>query len=516
MTRAATDRSWAEVVAPVVRPAGPAPALRLGVVALVAGGLWLLGLPAAAVTAGLVGGAVALLAVVRPSAAARLDRAVFHVGRVVGHGLSFVLLGLVSALVFVPLAALARLLGRDPLALRGAAPGRWATRAADPASAPHERPFAVEVPPPGRALRVGYLTVQVVGWVVIVAVANYGLGWLWDEARGTHDQAVAPSMSPTRVGALARSGPMRGVPWADEYWDEVAGLDVTFHPYVLSRVEPVAGRYVHQDGPVRRSYEPADLPADAPEVWFLGGGALWGEGQRDEHTIASEVARLAEAAGTPIRAVNLGQPGYTSWQSALLLEQELAVHPAPDLVVVYDGADDVAVQVEQPSAEPTHYNVAAVTEALVGPDSAREQARDWWDDYRETSVVHRLLGRVQRLLGVQPAGADTTHATAAADEIADHVVDLHARSVDLASFVAGEHDVPILFAWQAATGVAGDDGAYRRVVRSPTTGPVTVVDLSGALDGVADEVFLDGVLTDERGAAQVAGRLWPLVDERLG
>ncbi|MBL8774576.1 MAG: hypothetical protein JNK12_01540 [Acidimicrobiales bacterium] len=502
---------WHELGTPPQRPRP-----RWGAVArraapfLAAGLLWALGLSVAALAVAVVGAVLVIAGALRPSVAARVEQALAAFGTFVGHALTLVLLGLVEVVVFVPLYCLAKVFRRDPLAERGGmgAPGRWSVR--DQARPPTpDRPFAPEARPAGRVFRVAYATVRVIGWVVIALALNYAAGWLWDEWFGTHDQPVAAPVSAQTAAELADAPAMVGQPWAEDYWEEFRALDYEFHPFILSRVADVDGTAIQVDGAVRRSYEPAALGPGTPEVWFLGGAALWGQGQRDEHTIPSEVARLAEAEGRSIRAVNLGQPGYTSWQSALLLEQELAVRPPPDLVVFYDGADDVAAQMETPSADPVHYNVDGVTAALVGRDSARDQAQDWWDDYRETSVVNRLLEQAEGILGVQPAGA-------AGPSTADRVADLHARSTDLAAFVAGEHDVPILFTWQAASGVAGDGGAYRRVTqRDDTTGPV-VHDLSRVLDDAAAPVYLDGVLTNEAGAALVAEELWGVVQPALG
>lgn len=474
---------------------------------------WWLGLHGVAVAVAIAATVLLVATAVRPSVGARIEAVFVAVGSAVGHVLTTVLLGIVELAVFLPLSLLARLFRRDPLASgRGAGAGTWLDRVVVDRRVQVQpivrRPYGREVVRPrGKVFRATYLAVRVVGWVVIALVANYAIGWTWDEFFGTHDMPVAAAVSEQTADELAASPAMAGDEWARDYWREFRGLEYEFHPFILSRVASVEGRFIQTQGPVRRSYEASDLGAGVPEVWFLGGAALWGEGQRDDHTIPSEVARLADQAGTPIRAVNLGQPGYTSWQSALLLEQQLAVRPAPDLVVFYDGAADVAVQIEQASQDPTHYNVEGVTGALTGRDSARQQAQDWWDEYRETSVVSRLVDRVQGVFGVQPAAAD-------GPGLADRVADLHARSVDLASFVAGQRDVPVVFTWQAAEGVTGDGGAYRRVAAGEDPSG-DMVDLSRVLDEQPGPVYLDGVLTNEEGAAVVAASLWPLIVDEL-
>ncbi len=56
-------------------------------------------------------------------------------------------------------------------------------------------------------------------------------------------------------------------------------------------------------------------------VWFFGASALFGDGQRDDHTIPSEFARLAEADGIPVEVRNYGRPGIAMWQELELFEQ---------------------------------------------------------------------------------------------------------------------------------------------------------------------------------------------------
>lgn len=513
-----TDRRTAPLVAPVwdERP-GPRPGRSRRHAALVprvvpfavAALLWWLG---AAVPAAVVAALSLLLLVasrIRPSSVARVDAVLGRVGRAAGHALSTVLLGLVSVCVFLPVALLARLLRRDLLTDRGdRAPGRWRERPGDSPVA--RRPFALE---PARrrgltaALAVG--TVRVVGALTILALLDYGLGWVWDDRYGTHEPPVDEPVSAQTVAELTAAPAMADQEWAASYWQEIRSLDYEFQPFILSRVRPFAGRHIQVEGPVRRSYEPTVRGGEeVPEVWFLGGSALWGEGQRDEHTIPSEVARLAEADGRPVRVMNLGQPGYTSWQSALLLEQQLAVAEAPDLVVVYDGAADVAVQLERASVDPTHFNVRGLDTALTGRDSARDQVEDWWESYRDTSVVNRLVERIEGLVS-EPASAD------AGEGLEERVADLRARSMDLAAFAAGHHDVPVVFAVQAGSGVAGDGGAFRDLT-VPTAPPGTRgADLRAVLDDVEVPVYLDGVLTNEAGAAVVARELWPLVRAEL-
>jgi lysophospholipase L1-like esterase len=83
-------------------------------------------------------------------------------------------------------------------------------------------------------------------------------------------------------------------------------------------------------------------PAALPRVFFLGGSAAWGSGVRDDHTIASELARWLAAHGAPALVTNYGESGYVSTQALLVLVRELQRGAVPDTVVLYGGALDVS------------------------------------------------------------------------------------------------------------------------------------------------------------------------------
>ena len=71
---------------------------------------------------------------------------------------------------------------------------------------------------------------------------------------------------------------------------------------------------------------------------------MFGLYQRDEHTIPSEFARLAQARRHPVRVVNYGRLAYVNWQESQLLEQLVGGSQAPDLAVFYDGFNEVVGQ----------------------------------------------------------------------------------------------------------------------------------------------------------------------------
>ncbi len=370
----------------------------------------------------------------------------------------------------------------------------------------------------------------VVGGLVLLVALDWLVGAAGDRLWGDDPPPVS-SVRPLATQDLPPAEDPRvdlpalaDAPWADRYFAELETLDFTYVPYIGPRERPVRGRYVSSVDGRRGSYVPEDLPAGAPEVWFFGGSALWGEGQRDGHTIPSEVARLAEAAGRPVRVVNYGVRGYTALQELLVFEQEVERRGAPDLAVFYHGFNELSTQTEAPenlSEQPTVFQLGVTADAFARAPVLPGQVASTVEpsvvqEYRQTSVLTRL-GRAVGSLGlVAPAAADDgepTFYTPPPEEMAvavDHADAVYRRTMAMLAHVADGHGVPTAVFWQPADRWAPYDELGARVARVGGG-----IDVSRVLDDPPAPVYLDGVHTNELGARLVAEALWPTVAARL-
>jgi len=347
----------------------------------------------------------------------------------------------------------------------------------------------------------------ILGWAMVIVALDAGAGNLWQRllddqqpmisADTLADVELPPATDP-RAGATAYGG----ADWVDRYFAEFEALGYGYVPFIGPRVEPVAGRYINSADGVRRSYQPAGT--NAVEVWFFGGSTMWGEGQRDEYTIPSFVSRLAEAEGVPLRVVNYGERGYTAYQEWLLFEQELSAHGAPDLVLFYDGINEIGTQMEAPqgpSGQPTVYQLDAALGALESapalPGGGAFDQAGLWARYRETSGLHKLLRR----LGIDPAGAEEASGDLA--DAVENAADIYHRSVELQRDVARRFGVPIINYWQPGP-------VYPAYLDLTERLPRGVVDLSETFSeaDAEDRVFIDGGHTNELGARLVAEAMW--------
>ncbi len=116
-----------------------------------------------------------------------------------------------------------------------------------------------------------------------------------------------------------------------------------YAPYVVWRADPDAsgeGVTVSGDGHRVTPGNPAD--ADAYTVFLFGGSSMWGTGVADTSTIPFHLRELLrEDSGLPVRTLNFGQMAFSSTQEVIELMLQLREGNIPDLVIFYDGFNDI-------------------------------------------------------------------------------------------------------------------------------------------------------------------------------
>jgi lysophospholipase L1-like esterase len=280
------------------------------------------------------------------------------------------------------------------------------------------------------------------------------------------------------------------------------------------------------------------LDGPALDVWFFGGSTLYGAGQSDLATIPSALVERLDAQGIAINATNFGHPAYAQWQQVQLLEAELSAgtRAAPDLVVFYDGFNDLTLQTQLGvHDQPTHL----FFELWLPPIDTTETSvattvRSWWADHSAASLA---VGRVRETFDDEPT-IQVADVEAAPIESIDPIAagnaaaDIHRRGVDHVVALGRAYGFDTRFFWQpylytkdpltpAEQDLVGLPGYDTDVwfpmtdqVRSQLSAPI--IDISDALDGAASSVFWDFVHTNERGAALVADAMLADLEEALG
>jgi lysophospholipase L1-like esterase len=475
----------------------------------------------------------AALVLVLVLAGVPVERYVARFAAAVARGVSYGL-GLAIGMLLIAAGGVLRLLRRDPLRPRGWVESGWhpSTRS-DDSDRLATKTFGLERMPDGplqltggrgRAVR---RVVVIVGSIVSLMLLDVGVGAGW-ERLSRSDGALGPVVdainltgrTDTRADPRADLPAMSEYPWADAYFREIQQTPYSYWPFTESRPRDFVGEFVNQQGWSRRSYESEETNRDTPVVWMFGGSTTWGEGQRDEHTIASHLARIAEREGVPLRVVNFGQRGWTHFQEMILFEQLAAEGPPPDVALFYDGANEINAQTLGAKGVPTHTLVDQYAERLTGgiadeflapaPDPPSTFALAW-DAYASRSALHKLVRRVRDVVDPAVGAAEVAHTGEDGGggqgtmydkgvEDAQRAVDVYERGRTLTAALAEQYGVRPLFFWQPVVPGVAEHWANANV-SEPT------INISDVLDEHRD-VYIDGGHHNEEGARIVAERIW--------
>jgi hypothetical protein len=317
--------------------------------------------------------------------------------------------------------------------------------------------------------------------------------------------------------------------WASAYFDELEQrLMPTFEveSFTVWHQGEFHGTYINNESgnPTRRrTYTASAIQAEhAVKVYIFGGSAAWGYGQRDEHTIASEIARLAEADGIPIVVSNYANIGYVSWQEFHQLMKLVVTGNQPDLAVFYDGYNDQDVQLGQD--DPNLVGVPQDNYVL----QHRNFKTDLWSTYKRFSWYHHLL----KTEPPEDTGLPLSALALPVERYEDAVTKVYQEAVLGVRGLASAHGFEAAFFWQPTVFtrrpphpsevelkiLLPDDGGetevYRRVTkRVSELGLAT--DLTHVMDSSNDGLYVDVVHTGEQGAHIAAEAVYRQLKPRL-
>jgi lysophospholipase L1-like esterase len=128
--------------------------------------------------------------------------------------------------------------------------------------------------------------------------------------------------------------------YARALFEEQAKTREGYAAIVGWRRHPQQGKFVNIDAEgLRRHSLGRDDSADARRLGVFGGSTVWGTGVADNDTLPAQLDRIGDA----YNVTNYGEGGWTSRQSLALLVNLANQERAPEVVVFYDGANDVEI-----------------------------------------------------------------------------------------------------------------------------------------------------------------------------
>jgi hypothetical protein len=437
----------------------------------------------------------------RPEPLARADRSFLRVLVLLGTWIG-------SAILFVVVAVVLYLPG-----IAGAARDRWRRRGSRETYWKQDRALMADVrrdaPRPFATTPVGLRRRRHLFGLAVVVVAASVLAFVqWPDRRPVGGGGSTETKEPDvfergRQVRFADLPAYRGVPWADalkQEQDDFSNEHLVLSPIGGYDVGDFEGRFTTVEGGERRTLEPPDCDCRGATVWLIGGSAAFGLGQRDDHTIASELVRLAAADGIALEVRNLAVPGWTIDQEWQKVEARLDGEPRPDAVLFYGGYNDVLG------------TVIGSTVHGIDPDLPTRL---------ETADIAEFTER-----GLDPRDVGTP------EELGELAGRRYARVRDVARTRLDEAGVDSLFVFQPdafasdrqyeavefiyETSAADRDFVDRSIETAATELSGSGANLRHLLDEHPRPVFVDLVHTNEEGAELVAARLYPLLTAELG
>jgi lysophospholipase L1-like esterase len=285
--------------------------------------------------------------------------------------------------------------------------------------------------------------------------------------------------------------------------------DATWSGFLGPSASATDGPYVHVEHGRRRTWAPpADGDAGPPvRVWMFGGSALFGIGQRDEHTVASQLARAAWEEGIRLEVSNFGFHADVHWMERNRLVAALAASPErPDLVIFYDGFNEAGIfsVANGRGVAGRHPFLGTLDAAGIEPDAS-------------------LVRRLDRLLLGDPTESPPT-SVLRSDELEALAVRQYRESIAATQRLVLGRRLRAVFVFQPSRAsrsapVAGE-GSDPVEVRAAAARwrselPAGVTDLSGVFDRTEQPVYFDGVHTNELGADIVARAIYDRVRPEL-
>ena len=183
-------------------------------------------------------------------------------------------------------------------------------------------------------------------------------------------------------------------PWGKAYWAEMRELQSWYHPYVLWRRAPHAGDLVNVTAAGVRVTPGSRCVPGAFRVFTFGGSTMWGYGVPDWGTIPAYLqSELQRRLGRDVCVVNFGELGFTSTQSLIQLMRRLQCGDVPDLVVFYDGVNDINYAFTY-GIPGIHRSVQEVADRL--DDGAKEEGAGWVRSLGVVRLAQRIVGEEEQ------------------------------------------------------------------------------------------------------------------------
>jgi lysophospholipase L1-like esterase len=265
-------------------------------------------------------------------------------------------------------------------------------------------------------------------------------------------RASDPVPADPRVSADTYSNPT----WVNDYYKELTSSFVAqWTPYVYWRRKPYHGEYINIDtNGMRLTTSFEQEPRPSLKIFMFGGSTLWGTGARDAFTIPSIFAKELQQRGLTTEVLNFGETGYVSTQGVITLLLQLQKGHRPDLVIFYDGVNDLYSAYQQHVAGLPQNEFNRVKEFnLSHPVKLKERTTMVFRDIMMSLSTARLAKRVLKKAGmwrkvVAEDSLPLNDLDARKQVLPEDVVATYKENIEVVKALSEHYHFKYLFYWQ--------------------------------------------------------------------
>jgi lysophospholipase L1-like esterase len=312
---------------------------------------------------------------------------------------------------------------------------------------------------------------------------------------------------------------------------ELREQDMIWEPYLHYRFLPMNGKFntIYKNGRRKTANPSLKDSATALKIFCFGGSTMYSSGARDEHTIPSELSKLIHQTfpNQNVEVTNFGCHGYTRASENIQLQRELIQNNIPDIVIFYDGVNEVIS---------AHQNNEAGT-----PTNAYNRKKEFKiaHSYKKriklmitTSNLYRFITTMQRKIF---SGSAYKQLSARGDSLATDIVKNYVGFVKLSKSLENEYGFKVFNFMQpniyskktlseAEKNYFQQQQYYENLytlsyenVRKDSVfiNDDTFIDISDAFDNTNQTIYFDFCHTGERGNQLVAGRMFTYLQPLL-
>ncbi len=232
--------------------------------------------------------------------------------------------------------------------------------------------------------------------------------------------------------------------WSDQYWREFDSIERSYQPHTIWRRSEFSGRYINVNENGLRATPQSDCTSAEKTVFMFGGSAMWGEGAPDTETVPSYLLQeIKRKFGGNICIINFAESAWTSTQSLIALIAEIQKEHVPDLVIFYDGVNDINA-VFTSGKQFTHANLSEFTTRFERSEPFHARL------VRNSQVIQLLYKYVvrQRQYSGQPALFFDKDAIT----LNEYITKTYIQNYQIVGALAEQYGFDYAFFWQPVIG----------------------------------------------------------------